>query len=307
MDLVRAGHVIAGVDGSAQSIRAAEFAAVEAELRGTPLEIIHALPVPIPLPNAVGLPSAGSLVEARTRLNAIVEELRGRHEGLPVAGAVLLGRASDVLVAHSAVGQLVVVGARGSASTERLLLGSVSLTVATHARCPVVVVPEGIDDVRRVVVGTDGSAASAAAVDVAFEEAENRGCPLQVLSAVDPSGYGVSWFWTLVPPISDVRDAAEEVLGREIAGFRRRHPDVEVGTEIVTSRPASALLDRASPDTLVVIGTHGYGNVRGVLLGSVGQNVLHHTTGPTLIVHLPRDRGIDRSEYGLSAPWSPAS
>ena len=51
------------------------------------------------------------------------------------------GLAAQELVAASSGSDLVVVGSRGGGGFARLLLGSVSHQVASHAACPVVVIP----------------------------------------------------------------------------------------------------------------------------------------------------------------------
>lgn len=292
------GHVIAGVDGSEAAARALEFGAVEADLRGTPLEVVCAVDVsPIPFAGS-DTATASAITQTRNQVDRLVTETRECHPGLPVAGAVLLGRASDVLVNHSAVGQLLVVGARGRPTPERLLLGSVSLAVAAHATCPVVVVHERIEEPERIVVGTDGSATATAAVEFAFEEAERRALPLEVVSVVDPSMYGVAWFWAMMPPLDDLDRGAADAVEQEVGPLRSRHPEVSVRTDVVVGRPASVLIERTAPNTLLVVGSRGRGALRGTLLGSVSQNVLHHTNGPTVIVH-PSGRGdVEQADLG---------
>ena len=70
---------------------------------------------------------------------------------------------------------LIVIGARGHSFFGRLLIGSVSDSIATHAKCSVLVVrPDEQDDEpsdvnptssRRIIIGYDGSNASGEAVE----------------------------------------------------------------------------------------------------------------------------------------------
>ena len=84
-------------------------------------------------------------------------------------------------------GDMLVVGSQGHRPVARMLLGSTSTALVTHATCPVVVVkgaaarPGG-----PVLVGIDGSATSADAVLLAAEEADRRGVPLRAVIAVPP-------------------------------------------------------------------------------------------------------------------------
>jgi nucleotide-binding universal stress UspA family protein len=68
--------------------------------------------------------------------------VRGGH--LEISQLVCQGFAQDVLVAASMAADLLVVGSRGRGAVRTLLLGSVSAHVASHAHCPVVVVPHPV-------------------------------------------------------------------------------------------------------------------------------------------------------------------
>ena len=83
---------------------------------------------------------------------------------------------------------LVVVGARGQGALRRVLLGSVSTALVHHAHCPVAVIREdaSLDPEATkapVLLGTDLSAASELATEIAFHEASMRGVDLVVLHA----------------------------------------------------------------------------------------------------------------------------
>jgi nucleotide-binding universal stress UspA family protein len=62
--------------------------------------------------------------------------------GVGVSTTVLEGEPGPSLISESKGAALLVVGRRGHGGFSRLVLGSVSRQVVTHAQCPVVVVPE---------------------------------------------------------------------------------------------------------------------------------------------------------------------
>jgi nucleotide-binding universal stress UspA family protein len=69
-----------------------------------------------------------------------VEEVHRLAPELEVVGDVSDAAPAPALIAAGAHADLLVVGSRGLGGFERLLLGSVSQHVATHATCPVLVV-----------------------------------------------------------------------------------------------------------------------------------------------------------------------
>jgi nucleotide-binding universal stress UspA family protein len=77
-----------------------------------------------------------------------------------------------------------------------------------------------------------------------------------------------------------VTRALDEVQGTAAASVR-------VDRVAVEGRPAEAILGNADDAQLIVVGTHGKGLVRRVLLGSVSRQVLHDADGPVAVVDLP--------------------
>jgi nucleotide-binding universal stress UspA family protein len=134
--------VVVGVDGSAGAHVALLWAAEEARLRGAPLQMVRTWPLD---PPAEAVPdSALASVDPRARhaereVEAESEFVRG--DDLAISQLICQGLAETVLVDVSATAALIVVGSRGRGSVRSLLLGSVSAHVASHAHCPVVVVP----------------------------------------------------------------------------------------------------------------------------------------------------------------------
>jgi len=56
----------------------------------------------------------------------------------------------------------------------------------------------------------------------------------------------------------------------------------------VNGRTAPALIDLSHTVQLVVVGSRGHGGFAGLLLGSVGQQLMHHAECPVMIVHAPK-------------------
>ncbi|MFJ6197918.1 universal stress protein [Micromonospora sp. NPDC092111] len=138
------GPVVVGVDGSAASRAAVEFAAQQASGRGVRLRAVHAYTHP-----ASGRPGdMQPLVYDEARLRdeedqVLAEALAGldqRHPDVPINREPVHARPVAALTEASRRAQLVVVGGRGHGELTGLLLGSVSHGVLHHSACPVAVV-----------------------------------------------------------------------------------------------------------------------------------------------------------------------
>lgn len=276
-----AGAVVVGVDGSAGSRTACAVAAAEARRRGARLLVVHAVPRPGARdPWAVAAPTL------RERAEGLLESARADAEsggGLDVETAQWVGRPASLLVEATGPGDLLVVGRRRSADHPGRW-GSVSLAVASRARCPVVVVPADHEPTRvtgRVLVGLDGTARSLPALAVAADEAERRGAELVAVHCWDemlidvPESAELAELW---------RQPSERAVAEELAGFGEDHPDVPLRTELVHDRAASGLLRAAADADLVVLGVRGGGGVAGLPVGSVALAVAGAATCPVELV-----------------------
>ena len=139
-----AGPVVVGVDGSALSRAAVEFAAEEAAVRGARLHAVHAYAHPV----SGGPGDMQPLVYDEDQLRGeeervLAESLTGLTERYPevaVTRAAVHARPVVALTESSRDAQLLVVGSQGRGELRELLLGSVSHGVLHRAACPVAVV-----------------------------------------------------------------------------------------------------------------------------------------------------------------------
>jgi nucleotide-binding universal stress UspA family protein len=83
----------------------------------------------------------------------------------------------------------------------------------------------------------------------------------------------------------------QEAVDREIARWEKEHPELTILRQVTPGQPRTALLDAAFEAQLLVVGDRGRGGVRGMLLGSVSQAMLHHAPCPVGVVHPPRGPG----------------
>lgn len=121
------GLVVAGVDGTPNSVAACLYAADTAAQAGGELLLVHAGPAPVPEAANVGL--AG-----------LVEQCRLRHPELSVCHRTVLEYPGEALVDASARARMLVVGTHGRPAVSAFILGSISQYVIRAATCPVAVV-----------------------------------------------------------------------------------------------------------------------------------------------------------------------
>ncbi|MBX9365418.1 universal stress protein [Streptomyces sp. WAC04114] len=288
------GPLVVGVDGSEPSLRAADWAADEAALRGVPLRVVYAClwdryegaalardigePTELPLPQDV--------------VGAAAERARARHPGLRVTVDVVFEEPENALVRAARNASALVVGTRGRSGLAERLLGSVSLTVAAHADCPVIVLRAGHDNqatppVRgRVVVGVGEDTKESEAVRFAVEEARRRGVPLEAVRAWrcpahEPGGYPLM--------VGEPTRQHEEQAVEELEAVLRDLPaDVDVRRHTVEGHARRALLDASHSADLLVVGASRRKGHLGLQLGRTAHAVLHHSACPVAIVPHPR-------------------
>lgn len=139
------GRIVVGVDGSEQSIKALRWAVRQAELTGDSVEAVNSWEYPATSWASMmpGLPEDfDPQAVATVALNEALEEALGAEGAAEVEKVVVIGNAAQSLLERAKGANLLVVGARGYSGFKATLLGSVSLHVAQHARCPVTVVHE---------------------------------------------------------------------------------------------------------------------------------------------------------------------
>ena len=285
--------IVVGIDGSPVSKVAVDWAARTAALREVPLKLVHVLnppvvmafpEVPIPAGYLKWQSDEGRILLAAAVTTAEESALLIGKGPIAVTTEMVAGPSVPTLVDESTRAQMVVVGCRGRNALARGLLGSVSIGLVHHAKCPVAIIHDEDPLMPHpskapVVVGVDGSPVSERAVEIAFEEASFRGVDLVAVHAWSDTGVfefpGVDW--------SALQSSAEETLSERLAGWQERYPDVLVRRVVVADRPAHQLLEQAQSAQLLVVGSHGRGGFAGMVLGSVSTAVINAARMPVLV------------------------
>ncbi|WP_112237262.1 universal stress protein [Kribbella monticola] len=282
--------VVVGYDGSPASETAAFWAATEAARLGAKLRLVHVLALPIlssPVGIAVTVEFEPLHHAAHQLLDKVSRRIRAEHRQLVIEVVVEFGAAAAALLQEATEARLVVLGSRGLGEFRDLTAGSVSAHVATHATCPVVVVPPDrpSEDTDGVVVGVDGSELSIDAVDFAFEQAQARNTTLTAVMAWhDPVRTGPGDLLPLVYDLDALQQESAALLAESVAGHAEKYPDVVVRQELVRGYPDDVLIDASRSAELLVVGSRGRGAFRGLLLGSTSRALVHYAPCPIAVV-----------------------
>ena len=135
---------------------------------------------------------------------------------------------------------------------------------------------------KRILVATDGSAGGSAAVDAAFELAQETGALVTIVC--------VRHIPELLGSPLYQRALSEELRqGRAVideATARAKRAGVEVESEILSGHAAEEIvqLARLRDVDLIVVGSHGRGRVATALLGSIANLIVHNADRPVLVV-----------------------
>jgi nucleotide-binding universal stress UspA family protein len=175
---------------------------------------------------------------------------------------------------------LLVVGSKGRDALDRFMLGSVSTNLIHHATCPVLVVKDEAAPVRRITLATDGSDASAKALEFVrtkfqpdYSTGKGGRVPIHVsvIHVMPFSNY---------QELKEARKLLEQSVRTLIeAGFTAE-------AVCLRGKPAEEIMKVAAKQhaDLIVMGAKGLGAIARFLLGSVSTRVVQHANCSVLVV-----------------------
>lgn len=288
-------RILCPVDLSAASAHAFEYAAVLARWYDAKLTVLHVCN-PIAIPAVDFVPPVAAATAPELTEEELAEALRDVRDSLN------LERAADVRIQPGAPARqilacaaalpadLIVIGTHGHGGFERLLLGSVTEKVVRQAPCPVLTVPLRTTPpiaavFSRILVPTDFSETSLAALEVAYSLARQTDADVTVLHVFE---------WLETPPPGR---AAGFAAFREAAECdARKHLDALVPqqardwchprTQIARGKPHQEIV-RIAQETnadAIVMGVHGHNPLDRWLFGSTTNQVVRHASCPVLTI-----------------------
>ncbi|GAA3193204.1 universal stress protein [Actinocorallia longicatena] len=262
-------EIVVGVDGSEPSGAALDWAAHEAQRRGSRLRIVHALP---PLSEENELPAA----EERARRAA---------PGIEIVTEQVTDGPQEALMERAGSAELVVVGTHGHGSVASLIVGSVAAGLAGSAPVPVVLLKDdaSLRAEGPVVVAVPENPV-AEVLDAAAHEADLRDLPLRIVHTWwEPpvEGFGAPAPIMPLDP-APIIDALRERLEAELEPWLGKRPGTTL--TVVQGHPRDMLIELSGETGLLVLGRHEKPGRHLRALGSVTRSVIHRADCPVMVV-----------------------
>jgi nucleotide-binding universal stress UspA family protein len=287
-------RVLLATDGSEDARTAGAWLTQLPLPAGSHLRVVCAVSIP---PSALDIPPVRDFV-ASLRAAAKRDAEAARAELAPwftdSDAQVLEGDARETILraAEEWPADLIVLGARGLGAMAGFLLGSVSLGVARHARCSVLVVKPGAGVIRRILIAIDGSEHAAAAAAFVAKLRLDPTMAVQLAGVVQSPPYPAT---TPAFATGMVRDALAQIVKERTAALEQALAKAaspfaglvkKVERQVFVGHPVEALLRTAATSDagLIVVGARGLGTLKRLVLGSVSEGILRHADRPVLIV-----------------------
>ncbi|MFJ9898278.1 universal stress protein [Streptomyces sp. NPDC091280] len=289
--------VVVGLDGSRESLAAAEWAAREALRRGLPLRLVHAYEGLAP--GACDLPELEApRFWAQRILRDAMDRVNERYPQVCLSADQIARPAAEALVQAGAQGELLVLGSRAFSGFGGFMAGSVALAAVARATGPVVLVradwrpedehvpdaggrPSVRERYRDIAVGVDIAHPDDRVLEFAFSSAASRNAPLRVVHTWQPQ-------YALAAPPPRAGDTARRTAGQALTvlldPWREKFPAVGVREVVENGRPAQRVVDSTKDAGLLVVGRKTRAARLGAHTGPVAHAVMHHARCPVVII-----------------------
>jgi hypothetical protein len=178
---------------------------------------------------------------------------------------------------------LIVMGRHGKTRLEKALMGSVTARVIGYSKKDVLVIPMNTQiGWKNILVATDGSKYSDAAVDEAINYARLYKGELKAISVVNVTDE----FQALAPSTVDkLIDKAKERL--DVVKDKAYKAGLKIETFVKEGEPYEMIVNLAKQLNvdIIVMGRHGRTGLTKIFMGSVTARVIGYTERPVLVVH----------------------
>jgi nucleotide-binding universal stress UspA family protein len=225
-----------------------------------------------------------SRAQAQTFAAEGADLVKSEFPGWKVSHTAFAGSPYLALIEPTEESDLLVVGAQGRSAVARLVMGSVSQNVLSHAACSVRVsrsagADRKTDATVRIVLGVDGSPGAALAVSAVAARVWPARTEVKVIAVLDAKFWTAlanpqasAWAWVTAPGEEGHSWACEAV---EAVASELRKQGLEATPLVESGDPKRVLLDEAERwnADCIFVGAKGHGRVERFLIGSVSAAV----------------------------------
>lgn len=288
-------RLLVPTDFSAPSDAALAHARTLADAFGAELHVLH-LTENVFLHAVVSDPQAIATAAERNLSDRLTDEDRRRFQ---VTVAVERSdHPADEIVSYARTHNinLIVMGTHSRSGVSHAVIGSVAEKVVRAAPCPVVTIREAPAastpasvDINRILVPTDFSAPSDAALSCGRKLASGFGASLHLLHVLDDlPGTAALGAEFNVPEPPEARMARIKGAQERLSHRMGTHDPggASATTEVIVGRSAETIARYAADGEydLIVMGTHGRRGIAHLLMGSVAEHVIRTARCPVMTV-----------------------
>ena len=150
---------------------------------------------------------------------------------------------------------------------------------------------------KRILYPTDFSTLSRHALAHALFFARKNKCQLYVLHVVDEAYQYMAPMGPELGPIGPPPDEALKAAEKELARFVSKNlarTRLKIVSDVTIGRPFLEIIRYARKNQidLIVLGTHGHGGLKHVLMGSVAEKVVRKASCPVLTIRDPKSKFV---------------
>jgi nucleotide-binding universal stress UspA family protein len=288
------------LDGSKTAEQVMPWARRFADSFQLPVELLAVVDVGTLLTSVERARRFDKLVEQESRESkAYFERISGRFVGSRVRRTVEQGSAAELIIDKAAADKstLIAMTTHGRSGLNRWLLGSVAEKVLRATTNPLLLVRithdgkvEGEAALKSIVVPLDGSELAETVLPTVTKIAKRLGLEVFLFRAYgnpySPFVSGGGHYAVNVNELlADVRDEARKYLEEKMAQLRK-HGVAEISYLLQEGDAADEIVSvaRNTPESLIVMCSHGRSGTKRWVLGSVTETVVRHSISPVLVV-----------------------
>ena len=190
---------------------------------------------------------------------------------------------------------VIVIGSAHRGRLGQVILGSLGESMLSGSPCAVAVAPlgyaKGEEGLGRIGVAVDGSAQGWRALQGGAVLAEQAKVPIRVLTVEEPHHYVLGGALSPLSPEEYERYKEKESESILDEALERVPSEVTAERSLLHGPASEALAEEAKDLDLLILGSRGYGPVKGALLGSVSAKLMK--SAPCSVLVFPRGSGSD--------------